>query len=74
MICFPSRATASTSLLLILSLGFNNVLVNAQPSPEVQKRISAAIKAAAHATTVDYTAFVNPFIGTGALCYHLSYL
>ncbi|KAG1739257.1 glycoside hydrolase family 92 protein [Suillus lakei] len=38
----------------------------AQPSPEVQTRISAAI-AAAHAsnsTDVDYTAFVNPFIGT----------
>lgn len=39
--------------------------VRAQPSPEVQRRITAAIKAPANASTVDYTAFVNPFIGTG---------
>jgi hypothetical protein len=39
--------------------------VSAQPSPNVQKRISAAIKAAANETDIDYTAFVNPFIGTG---------
>ncbi|KAH9176527.1 glycoside hydrolase family 92 protein [Lactarius sanguifluus] len=38
--------------------------VRAQPSPEVQRRITAAIKAAVDASTVDYTAFVNPFIGT----------
>lgn len=39
----------------------------AQPSPEVQQRISAAIAAAANSTpsNIDYTAFVNPFIGTG---------
>lgn len=36
----------------------------AQPSPQVQKRISAAIKAAATAKNVDYTQFVNVFIGT----------
>lgn len=41
--------------------------VNAQPSPGVQERISAAIEAAGNATDIDYTAFVNPFIGTGAL-------
>lgn len=40
-------------------------LVASQPSPAVQKRISAAIKNAAHQTNLDYTAFVNPFIGTG---------
>ena len=42
-------------------------LASAQPSPDVQKRISAAIKAAANETNIDYTAFVNPFIGTGKL-------
>ncbi|KIP11580.1 glycoside hydrolase family 92 protein [Phlebiopsis gigantea 11061_1 CR5-6] len=39
--------------------------VLAQPSPQVQKRISAAIKTAANATSdIDYTQFVNVFIGT----------
>ena len=37
----------------------------AQPSPKVQKRITAAIKAAANQTSnIDYTQFVNVFIGT----------
>ena len=42
-------------------------VVRAQPSPDVQRRISAAIKAAIvnGSGTLDYTAFVNPFIGTG---------
>ena len=39
--------------------------VRAQPSPEVQRRITAAIEASANASTIDYTAFVNLFIGTG---------
>jgi hypothetical protein len=41
----------------------------AQPSPKVQERITAAIKAAqeSNSTDIDYTAFVNPFIGTGEL-------
>jgi len=39
--------------------------VHAQPSPEVQRKITAAIEATVDASTVDYTAFVNPFIGTG---------
>ncbi|KAG1821259.1 glycoside hydrolase family 92 protein [Suillus variegatus] len=42
----------------------------AQPSPEVQARISAAIAAAqasSRITDIDYTAFVNPFIGTVVL-------
>lgn len=40
--------------------------VNAQPDPQVQKGITAAIKAAANSTggNVDYTKFVNVFIGT----------
>lgn len=39
--------------------------VHAQPSPEVQKRISAAIRDAAKNTTdIDYTQFVNVYIGT----------
>jgi hypothetical protein len=42
-------------------------VVRAQPSPDVQRRISAAIQAAVSngSGTIDYTAFVNPFIGTG---------
>jgi hypothetical protein len=39
--------------------------VCAQPSPAVQRRITAAIEAAVNTPTIDYTAFVNPFIGTG---------
>lgn len=40
----------------------------AQPAPGVQTRISAAIEAAKNATgDIDYTQFVNPFIGTGKL-------
>ena len=40
--------------------------VSAQPSPNVQKRIDKAIKdAAANKNNLDYTAFVNPFVGTG---------
>ncbi|KAL0956653.1 hypothetical protein HGRIS_002785 [Hohenbuehelia grisea] len=40
-------------------------VVNAQPSPDLQRRISAAIKSAANSSgPIDYTAFVNPFIGT----------
>ncbi|KAI0630406.1 glycoside hydrolase family 92 protein [Trametes polyzona] len=40
--------------------------IYAQPSPQVQKRISAAIKKAgsSHTRDVDYTEFVNVFIGT----------
>ena len=42
-------------------------VVCAQPSPDVQRRISAAIQAAIRngSNAIDYTAFVNPFIGTG---------
>ncbi|KAH9942413.1 glycoside hydrolase family 92 protein [Epithele typhae] len=41
-------------------------LVHAQPTPQLQKRISVAIKAAgeSNSTVVDYTKFVNVFIGT----------
>jgi hypothetical protein len=40
--------------------------VHAQPAPSVQKGIVAAISAAANATgALDYTKFVNPFVGTG---------
>lgn len=52
---------------LLLASSLLSELALAQPSPEVQRRISAAIKAAANATNLDYTAFVNPFIGTGEL-------
>lgn len=44
--------------------------VCAQPSPEVQQRIVKAILAANTSTgQLDYTAFANPFIGTGAVTY-----
>ncbi|PFH46186.1 glycoside hydrolase family 92 protein [Amanita thiersii Skay4041] len=36
----------------------------AQPSPKQQKRISDAIRNASQQKPLDYTAFVNPFIGT----------
>ncbi|KZT22603.1 glycoside hydrolase family 92 protein [Neolentinus lepideus HHB14362 ss-1] len=51
------------ALALLLSISAGLVLVSAQPSPRVQERISAAI-AAAKGGSVNYTAFVNPFIGT----------
>ena len=56
---------ALSSLVLCIAVFAFTAL--AQPSPEVQQRISAAIAAAANQTngTIDYTAFVNPFIGTG---------
>ncbi|KAG6817480.1 hypothetical protein H0H87_008105 [Tephrocybe sp. NHM501043] len=55
---FFSRTSAALTLALALS-------ASAQPSPDLQKRISAAIKAAANQPNPDLTAFVNPFIGTG---------
>src|ERR1700761_5878644 len=39
--------------------------VCAQPSPAQQARIAAAIKNATTNPVTDFTAFVNPFIGTG---------
>ena len=54
----------SFALISVLLLSLSNA-VSAQPSPEVQKRIAAAIAKAANETNPDYTAFVNPFIGTG---------
>ncbi|KAJ2930255.1 hypothetical protein H1R20_g6808, partial [Candolleomyces eurysporus] len=49
--------------LAILALPF---LTQAQPSPELYERIEAAIDAAVNQTSgeIDYTQFVNPFIGT----------
>ena len=52
---------AGTFAVFVVACG----VVHAQPSPEVQRRISAAIEAAGSASIIDYTAFVNPFIGTG---------
>ena len=52
---------ASTLTIFVAACG----VVYAQPSPDVQLRISAAIEAAGNASVIDYTAFVNPFIGTG---------
>ncbi|KAH8107955.1 glycoside hydrolase family 92 protein [Cristinia sonorae] len=54
------------SWVLLTSLAVTTWLhvVEAQPSPKVQKRISSAIRAAANSTNIDYTKFVNVFIGT----------
>ncbi|TFY80901.1 hypothetical protein EWM64_g3111 [Hericium alpestre] len=50
---------------LLFGLAFIASQVNAQQAPSVQKRISAAIKAVKeNDTNIDYTGFVNPFIGT----------
>ncbi|ESK92075.1 glycoside hydrolase family 92 protein [Moniliophthora roreri MCA 2997] len=54
----------SSSFKLLLSGIALLTLVNGQPSPDVQRRISEAIKNAANQSNPDYTAFVNPFIGT----------
>ncbi|KAF7782203.1 CAZyme family GH92 [Agaricus bisporus var. burnettii] len=55
----------SSPAVYILLSSFLTLFIRAQPSPEQQKRISAAIEAALNQTgTPDYTAFVNPFIGT----------
>ncbi|KAI0072512.1 glycoside hydrolase family 92 protein [Panus rudis PR-1116 ss-1] len=54
------------SWLLLFTLSTSSWLVaHAQPSPQVQKRITKAIKAVKPNTTnIDYTQFVNVFIGT----------
>ncbi|TBU45769.1 glycoside hydrolase family 92 protein [Dichomitus squalens] len=60
-------AVAKTLALWVLAaVCLAGVGVHAQPSPEVQKRISAAIKKAgqSNSTEIDYTQFVNVFIGT----------
>ncbi|KAF8813953.1 glycoside hydrolase family 92 protein [Phlegmacium glaucopus] len=51
-------------LLLASQSLFTIYKVHAQPSPNVQNRISAAIASAVNQSHPDYTAFVNPFIGT----------
>jgi len=58
---------AGTLTVVVAICGF----VYAQPSPEVQRRISAAIEAAAKGSDIDYTGFVNPFIGTGTFKFFL---
>ncbi|KAL9711479.1 hypothetical protein Ac2012v2_004550 [Leucoagaricus gongylophorus] len=53
------------AVVFILIFSFITLSVHAQPSPSLQRRISAAIAAASNQSgTPDYTAFVNPFIGT----------
>lgn len=58
---------------LCLILFSTAISVYAQPSPEQQKRISAAIKNAAHNKTIDFTQFVNPFIGKHKIVKAMSY-
>ena len=57
-------SSLASSLLVLVAVCS---AVRAQPSPDVQRRISAAIQAAISngSGIIDYTAFVNPFIGTG---------
>lgn len=50
------------SAILLLQAFF--VTTVAQPSPEVQQRIFQAIAGAGNSSEIDYSAFVNPFIGT----------
>jgi len=61
MMIFSSLANTFAVFVVACSI------VRSQPSPDVQRRISAAIQAAISngSGTIDYTAFVNPFIGTG---------
>ena len=57
-------AGSSIRWLILLALVRSTL---SQPSPQVQERISKAINAAqaSNSGNIDYTAFVNPFIGTG---------
>ncbi|THH13167.1 hypothetical protein EW146_g7023 [Bondarzewia mesenterica] len=59
-----ARLSTLRALFAVATIALTAIRVHAQPSPQVQKRITAAIKAAANQTNIDYTAFVNPFIGT----------
>lgn len=58
----PAEMVFLHSLLLLLASA-KFATVCAQPAPAQQKRISAAIENAAHNKTIDWTQFVNPFIG-----------
>jgi hypothetical protein len=60
-----TRTTRHLTLFLC-ALSWAANVVHAQPSPQVQKRITKAIKAAANLSSseIDYTQFVNVFIGT----------
>ena len=63
----PATILSTLSRLCLLAAAGSSwiALVEAQPSPKVQKGITAAIKAAANTTSdIDYTQFVNVFIGT----------
>jgi hypothetical protein len=65
---FPSLASSFSVFIAACSVA------RAQPSPDVQRRISAAIEAAIinGSSSIDYTAFVNPFIGTGTFLHQPS--
>jgi hypothetical protein len=55
-----------TRLSSIAALAALAAAVYAQPSPKVQQNILTAIAAAGNGTgALDYTKFVNPFVGTG---------
>ena len=66
LVSSPMSHSSLKAAFVLLALSFFTFInVNAQPSPKVQARISAAIKKAANEVNPDYTAIVNPFIGTG---------
>ena len=58
--------TAEALALWVFAAAALSGVVRGQPSPDVQRRISAAIQNASesHSPVVDYTQFVNVFIGT----------
>ena len=61
----PSKLSTTLACFLLLTLAPWFHTVEAQPSPKVQQRITNAIKSVTPNTkNIDYTEFVNVFIGT----------
>ncbi len=56
-------------MLFFFALGLLASVATAQPSPDVQAKISQAIQDAIDSPTSNpnYASFVNPFIGTGRI-------
>jgi hypothetical protein len=68
MMKFPSLASSFSVFIAAC------IVARAQPSPDVQRRISAAIEAVIinGSSSIHYTTFVNPFIGTGTFLHQPS--
>jgi hypothetical protein len=68
----PARFTEMVGPeFLVLQLCLLALRAFAQPAPAQQARITAAIKSASSTPVTDWTAFVNPFIGTGTVILEL---